>query len=186
MRRRQRLEVLPAPDRGPHDGVRPVSRDFMPDPGEAGDGASCTSQGCINLNVQRGLVKLAEDREQLESRERSLLGFVARNGVEDLDGTLLSLVLEPVFESIEQVYGTVDALGRYADHEPGDVASPCPYESLMEELGQKMRLYLRIEEENIEEILAELEVFAPGGISTVQTLDSLDGDTAGQHLPCTC
>ena len=175
------MEVLPEPGREPGDGIRPASRNLMPEPR---DGASCACQGCINLNVQNELRNLEQDQEILASQEQSLLRFMIRNGVGALDDALLSIVLEPVFESIEQVYSTVDALVRYEDQEQHDPGTSCPYESLVEELDRKMRLFLRVSEGDREGILEELDgVFGPESFSVEQSLDSLGGDSAARQLP---
>jgi len=174
------MVVLPAPAHEPDGEVRQVSGGPVLGQEDVGE-MSCTSQGCINLNVQMESRKLAEDREQLASRERSLMRFLVLHGDGQVDGSLLRLVLEPVFDCIEAVFGTVDALARYVSLEPGGEGSLCPYESLMDELGKKLRLYLRIDEG--EDWIDEQEIFAKDGFSTMQTLDSLDDLAAGLRSP---
>jgi len=92
--------------------------------------------------------------------------------------------LRRVFDCIEAVYCTVDALVRYVSLEPGGGDSLCPYESLMDELGKKMRLYLRIDEGD-NEWTEEQEIFARDDFSTMQTLDSLDKIAVGPLSPVT-
>ena len=122
------------------------------------DPYSCTSPGCINLNLQLERRKLERSQTRLEARERCLHRYLARYGVERADSAVLSLLLNPVFEAVEEVYGTADALARLTskDQVPKET---CPYMALMEELDSRMKAYVRLSEGAVgemQELMSEL------------------------------
>ena len=139
-------------------------------------GPSCQGPHCVNLNFLRELPRLNLGMAQLQRQEKSLLRYLARTDHMTVEGFVLSLLLEPVFEFIEQVYGAADELRHHAaqDTTPG---SPCPFASLINGLERRLRLYLRMDQGLDEEAGAEMaELFDETDISSAQILAELTVD----------
>lgn len=105
---------------------------------------ACTGPHCLNLNVQLEHQRLQQGLALLGRQEKSLLRYLASTPGETLEPFALSLLLDPVFDQIEQVYGTADVLRRHAAKNPMEHGAPCPLTALIEDLEQRIRVYSRM------------------------------------------
>ena len=149
-------------------------------------GLSCTGPQCVNLNFQRELQVLNSSLASLQRQEKSLVRYLARATAETVDEFVLSLLMGPMFESIETAYWAADQLRYYVVKEPS-LGSPCPFTSLINGLDQRLRLYMRMEQ-GLDEETGELfaELFDEEEISPAQILADLSPEPRqDQHLMST-
>ena len=139
-------------------------------------GIACQGPQCINLNFVRELRWLNKGLASLQRQEKSLVRYLARVDQDTVQESVLSLLLEPMFESIEMAYGAADELRFIVEKSPS-LGPPCPFANLINGLGQRLRLYLRMEQGLDEEAGAEMaELFAEEDISSAQILSELTTD----------
>ena len=139
-------------------------------------GLSCQGPHCVNLNFLRELPRLNKGLASLQRQEKSLVRYLARVDQETVQQFVLSLLLEPMFESIELAYGAADELRHYVVKDPA-LGSPCPFTSLINGMDRRLRLYLRMEQGLDEEAGAEMaELFNEEDVSSAQILAELSVD----------
>ena len=147
---------------------------------------SCAGPQCVNLNFLRELRVLNKSLASLQRQEQSLLRYLARTDHETVQEFVLSLLLEPVFESIEKAYMAADELKHFVIKD-STLGSLCPFMSLVNGLDQRLRLYVKMEQgldEEAGELLAEL--FDEEEISPAQILADLSPESRQeQHLMST-
>ena len=145
----------------------PISSDSAP---------ACEGPQCQNLNVQLEHQRLQQGLVLLSSKEKSFLRYLARTATEDLDPFILSLLLNPVFDQIEKVYGAVDALKRYAAVNPVATGAPCQFEALVDDLERRLRVYLKMTKPQAGVNPELTEIFQEEDFSRSQIVEPLSAD----------
>ena len=141
-----------------------------------GQGPACEGPHCLNLTVLRELSRLNLGMGLLQRQERSLLRYLARMDHQTVEEFVLSLLLEPMFESIELAYGAADVL-QYEMARDTTPGSPCPFASLINGLERRLELYVRMDEGLDAEAGEEMaELFDEKDISSAQILAGLSED----------
>lgn len=173
-------EHPPVPDRGAEGGGNDHSGHHLIEV-PSDHGPACQGPHCVNLNFLRELPRLNLSMGQLQRQEKSMLRYLARTDYMTVQEFVLSLLLEPMFESIELAYGAADELRHHAarDTTPG---SPCPFALLITGLERRLRLYLRMDQGLDEEAGAEMaELFDEEDISSSQILAELSTDPGDEQ-----
>jgi len=95
-----------------------------------------------NLNVLHELVNVQDWMDKYHRQELRFICYIQKT-VEKLDSNIIPILLDPMFDTLERLYFSTDAMLSYLKKGSSQIPT-CPFSSLMEWIEMKMQFYLGI------------------------------------------